>query len=155
MQAQYTLVTQQRDELAVKLSAAEDRESKKQAALVNLQCALEQFQNGELANCFEISLFFFISTDKDNDIKSATHIVRREVDKEKDKQKDLYEEIAALNQQLNDANHGLLAASRISNQLETIQINNANLKEECEFFIMCIAMSPVIPALNRSIFHWE
>lgn len=49
LQAQYTLVTQQRDELAAKLSAAEDRESKKQAALVNLQCALEQFQNGELA----------------------------------------------------------------------------------------------------------
>lgn len=50
LQAQYTLVTQQRDELAVKLSAAEDRESKKQAGLVNLQCALEQFQNGELVD---------------------------------------------------------------------------------------------------------
>ncbi|KAL5277670.1 TRIP11 family protein [Megaselia abdita] len=115
LQAQYTLVTQQRDELAVKLSAAEDRESKKQAALVNLQCALEQFQN-----------------DKESDIKSATHIIRREIDKEQEKQRELSDEIAALNQQLNDANQGLLAASRISDQLETVHITNANLKEELE-----------------------
>lgn len=46
LQAQYALVIQQRDELLHKLSLAEDRESKNQAALTNLQCALEQFQNG-------------------------------------------------------------------------------------------------------------
>lgn len=48
LQAQYALVVQQRDELVQKLTLAEDRESKNQAALTNLQCALEQFQNGEL-----------------------------------------------------------------------------------------------------------
>lgn len=46
LQAQYALLIQQRDELANKLSLAEDRESKNHAALTNLQCALEQFQNG-------------------------------------------------------------------------------------------------------------
>lgn len=47
LQAQYSLLVQQRDELLQKLSLAEDRESKNQAALTNLQCALEQFQNGK------------------------------------------------------------------------------------------------------------
>lgn len=48
LQAQYTVLVQQRDELLQKLSLAEDRESKNQAALTNLQCALEQFQNGKI-----------------------------------------------------------------------------------------------------------
>lgn len=70
-------------------------------------------------------------------------MIRREVDKEKEKQKELCDEIASLNQQLVDANQGLLAASRISDQLETLQISNSTLKEECEytfcleFFIIC------------------
>lgn len=38
------LLTQQRDEFSAKLSAAEDKESSNEAALINLQCALEQFQ---------------------------------------------------------------------------------------------------------------
>lgn len=38
------LLTQQRDEFSAKLSAAEDKESANEAALINLQCALEQFQ---------------------------------------------------------------------------------------------------------------
>lgn len=89
-----------------------------------------------------------LSVDKESDIKSATHIIRREIDKEKEKQRELSEEIAALNQQLNDANHGLLAASRISDQLETIQINNANLKEECELLFEFIPTSPFTSALH-------
>lgn len=40
------ILQQQRDDIAAKLSLAEDRESKNQAALINLQCALEQFQRG-------------------------------------------------------------------------------------------------------------
>lgn len=41
------LLLQQRDELLAKLGQYEDRELKQQAALTNLQCALEQFQNGK------------------------------------------------------------------------------------------------------------
>lgn len=47
LQSQYRLLAQQRDDLSAKLSQADDRESKNQAALINLQCALEQFQKGE------------------------------------------------------------------------------------------------------------
>lgn len=47
LQAQYKLLQQQRDDLSEKLSQAEDNQSKNAAALINLQCALEQFQRGE------------------------------------------------------------------------------------------------------------
>lgn len=47
LQAQYILLVQQRDEISAKLSAAEDKESKSEAALINLQCALEQFQRSK------------------------------------------------------------------------------------------------------------
>lgn len=61
LQAQYAVLQQQRDELAKKLSAAEDREQKNQAALINLQCALEQFQKGMFIaiNNGEMIVFFF------------------------------------------------------------------------------------------------
>lgn len=47
LQSQYNLLTQQRDELLAKLSAAEDYDNKNQAALTNLQVALEIFQRGK------------------------------------------------------------------------------------------------------------
>lgn len=46
IQAQYAVLQQQKDELSARLSEAEDRESKNKAALINLQCVLEQFQKG-------------------------------------------------------------------------------------------------------------
>lgn len=39
-------MSQQRDELLVKMSDTEDKYNKQVAALTNLQCALEQFQRG-------------------------------------------------------------------------------------------------------------
>lgn len=48
LQTQYNLLCQQREELLGKLSAAEDYDNKNQAALTNLQVALEIFQRGEL-----------------------------------------------------------------------------------------------------------
>lgn len=47
LQTSYSLLTQQRDELNRKLGQAEDREQKHKAALINLQCALEQFQKSK------------------------------------------------------------------------------------------------------------
>lgn len=47
LQVQYQLLVQQRDDLLAKIGAAEDKESRSEAALINLQCALEQFQNGK------------------------------------------------------------------------------------------------------------
>lgn len=46
IQAQYAVLQQQKDDLSARLSEAEDRESKNKAALINLQCVLEQFQRG-------------------------------------------------------------------------------------------------------------
>ncbi|XP_018792957.1 PREDICTED: thyroid receptor-interacting protein 11 isoform X2 [Bactrocera latifrons] len=115
LQAQYALVLQQRDELVNKLSLAEDRESKNQAALCNLQCALEQFQN-----------------DKQNDIKAATHSIRKELQREQQKQAQLQAEIGALQQQLGEAKQGLCAAARLGDQLEACQRTIAVLREEVE-----------------------
>ncbi|XP_050331917.1 thyroid receptor-interacting protein 11 isoform X2 [Bactrocera neohumeralis] len=115
LQAQYALVLQQRDELVNKLSLAEDRESKNQAALCNLQCALEQFQN-----------------DKQNDIKAATHSIRKELQQEQQKQAQLQAEIGALQQQLGEAKQGLCAAARLGDQLEACQRTISVLREEVE-----------------------
>lgn len=48
LQAQYAVLQIQKEELSAKLSEAEDRESKNRAALINLQCVLEQFQKGNV-----------------------------------------------------------------------------------------------------------
>ncbi|KAH8287462.1 hypothetical protein KR054_007890 [Drosophila jambulina] len=115
LQAQHALLQQQRDELLAKLGQCEDRELKQQAALTNLQCALEQFQN-----------------DKDHDIELATQRIRREMQSQLDRQGQLQAEIAALQQQLADANQGLRAAARLSDQLEAGQQTIAVLRDEVE-----------------------
>ncbi|XP_059223965.1 thyroid receptor-interacting protein 11 isoform X2 [Stomoxys calcitrans] len=115
LQAQYALVVQQRDQLLHKLSQAEDRESKNQAALTNLQCALEQFQN-----------------DKENDIKLSTQRLRKELQQHVDKESQLHLDIEQLQQQLADATQGLNAAARLSDQLESCQQTINVLREEVE-----------------------
>ncbi|KAL7743829.1 hypothetical protein ACLKA6_000236 [Drosophila palustris] len=115
LQAQHGLVLQQRDELLAKLGQLEDRELKQQAALTNLQCALEQFQN-----------------DKQHDIETATQRMRRELQAQLEKQTTLQSEMAALQQQLADANQGLRAAARLSDQLEAGQQTIAVLRDEVD-----------------------
>ncbi|KAJ6638473.1 Thyroid receptor-interacting protein 11 [Pseudolycoriella hygida] len=113
LQMQYQLLTQQRDELLAKLSAAEDKESKNEAALINLQCALEQFQNN-----------------KERDVESVTYRLRKDLENEQQKQLELTNEIKSLHDQLLESKNGLLAASRITDQLESCQVANATLKTE-------------------------
>ncbi|XP_039153581.1 thyroid receptor-interacting protein 11 isoform X1 [Drosophila simulans] len=115
LQAQHALLQQQRDELLAKLGQYEDRELKQQAALTNLQCALEQFQN-----------------DKDHDIEMATQRIRREMQAQLDRQGQLQLEMSALQQQLAEANQGLRAAARLSDQLEAGQQTIAVLRDEVE-----------------------
>lgn len=43
-------------------------------------------------------------------------------------------EIKSLHDQLAESKNGLLAASRITDQLESCQVANATLKTECEYF---------------------
>ncbi|XP_030564494.1 myosin-9 [Drosophila novamexicana] len=115
LQAQHLLLLQQRDELLAKLGQHEDREQRQQAALTNLQCALEQFQN-----------------DKEHDIATATQRMRREMQAQLEQQAKLQSEINGLQQQLADANQGLRAASRLSDQLEAGQQIIAVLRDEVD-----------------------
>ncbi|XP_039448183.1 thyroid receptor-interacting protein 11 isoform X3 [Culex pipiens pallens] len=113
LQAQYHLLQQQRDELAAKLSAADDRDYKNLASLTNLQVALEQFQNN-----------------KERDIELATLAIRRDLEQAQAREMALKGDIRQLQQQLADAKNGLLAAARISDQLEIAQVTVASLREE-------------------------
>ncbi|GJQ77799.1 Gmap [Trypoxylus dichotomus] len=108
-----SMVTSQRDELRKKMSDAEDQISKQSAALSNLQFVLEQFQK-----------------DKEKDIYHETERIRRQINTEKQKQEDLQKEIVNLKNQLDESKQGLLAASRLNNQVETSKQQVASMKEE-------------------------
>uniref|UniRef100_A0A6E8VGP6 GRIP domain-containing protein n=1 Tax=Anopheles coluzzii TaxID=1518534 RepID=A0A6E8VGP6_ANOCL len=113
LQAQYQLLLQQRDELGARLSAADDRDQKNQAALTNLQCALEQFQ-----------------MNRERDIELATGSIRSELEQARTREEALKDTLKQVQQQLADAKTGLLAAARISDQLEISQVTVASLKAE-------------------------
>ncbi|XP_035773361.1 kinesin-related protein 4-like [Anopheles albimanus] len=113
LQTQYQLLLQQRDELNAKLSSADDRDQKNQASLTNLQCALEQFQ-----------------MNRERDIELATVNIRKDVERARAREEQLRGDLKLLQQQLNDAKNGLLAAARISDQLEISQVTVASLKNE-------------------------
>lgn len=70
--------------------------------------------------------------DKERDIAQHTQQLRRQLEAEATAQRNLRDEIDALRQQLAEAKNGLLAATRITDQLENYQMANANLKDECE-----------------------
>lgn len=59
-----------------------------------------------------------------------THRIRAELNDEIENGKQLRAEIASLKAQLEESKAGLLAAARISDQLEISQVTNAALKEE-------------------------
>lgn len=73
---------------------------------------------------------FFIGADKDRDIELATQRLRRDLGVEAEKQAELASEIKSLKLQLQESKNGLLAAARISDQLENVQSTNVNLKDE-------------------------
>ncbi|TMW42384.1 hypothetical protein DOY81_012536, partial [Sarcophaga bullata] len=66
------------------------------------------------------------------DIKAATQRIRKELQQHLDKETQLQLEIQQLQQQLSDANQGLNAASRLSDQLESCQQTINVLREEVE-----------------------
>lgn len=113
LQAQYNLLLQQRDDLLAKISAAEDNDNKNKAALTNLQIALEIFQR-----------------DKESDIELKTAALQKELEVEKAKQVKLGSEISQLQLQLQEAKNGLMAAARLSDQLELNQLTIDKLNNE-------------------------
>lgn len=76
-----------------------------------------------------------------------THRIRGELNDEIENGKQLRAEINSLKTQLEESKAGLLAAARISDQLEISQVTNAALKEErkqkhkCLFYNHCINLT--------------
>lgn len=63
-----------------------------------------------------------------------THRIRKELENEQNHRNKLLQEIQSLKNQLIECQDGLLAAARISDELELSELTNAALKEECELF---------------------
>jgi len=60
LQGQARLIAQQRDEIQLKLSAAEDQIHHHSAALCNLQIVLEQFQKGQILSGLNLSFICLV-----------------------------------------------------------------------------------------------
>lgn len=83
-----------------------------------------------------VQFFFVFYSDKERDVESVTYRLRKDLENEARKQSELQNEIKSLDDQLLDAKNGLLAASRITDQLESCQVANATLKTECEYLLI-------------------
>lgn len=75
----------------------------------------------------------FIYLDKERDIQATTNRIRSELNEEFSKRQSLLNEIQQLKCQLEESKAGLLAAARISDQLEIAQVTNSAIKEECKY----------------------
>lgn len=73
---------------------------------------------------------YFGYLDKERDVEAMTHRIRAELNDSIENSKQLRAEIVSLKAQLEESKAGLLAAARISDQLEISQVTNAALKEE-------------------------
>ncbi|XP_072398994.1 uncharacterized protein [Diabrotica undecimpunctata] len=113
LQSQLQTAIAERDSLRKQISDAEDENTKQAAALANLQFVLEQFRK-----------------DKEQDVIRETDRIRRHINIEKQAQEELRKEIANLQAQLEERNQGLLAASRLSDQLESSKKTVVGLKDE-------------------------
>lgn len=68
-------------------------------------------------------------------MEAITNRIRNELNEEMAKRQSLINEIQALKSQLEESKAGLLAAARISDQLEIAQVTNATIKEERKYTI--------------------
>lgn len=75
---------------------------------------------------------YFFYLEKDKDVEEETHRIKRQLNDEINNHSALLKEIESLKCQLAESEDGLLAAARISDQLEIAQVTNATLKEERE-----------------------
>lgn len=80
-----------------------------------------------------------VIAEKQRDVENALYLVRKEVAEEKQKFVNLMGELQATQVQLNDAKTGLLAAARISDQLEGSQRLIADQKEESKEILKNVA----------------
>lgn len=75
-------------------------------------------------------LFSFKIIDKERDIEIRTATLQRELKEENEKQQKLQNDIHQLNQQLQEAKNGLMAATRLSDQLELNQLTIERLNSD-------------------------
>lgn len=83
-------------------------------------------------------MVLIIFADKERDIELATLAIRRDLEQAQARETALKGDIRQLQQQLADAKNGLLAAARISDQLEIAQVTVASLREECKCMIFLL-----------------
>lgn len=96
------------------------------------------------------AIFVFQSyLDKERDVESMTSRIRHELNDEMAKRQLLLNEIEALKFQLEESKAGLLAAARISDQLEIAQVTNATIKEECKYRTVSFPCSKSIEIFFR------
>lgn len=86
-----------------------------------------------------------LSLDKDRDVEAMTHRIRGQLNDEIENGKQLRADMNSLKTQLEESKAGLLAAARISDQLEICQVTNAALKEERKqkkkrFFLLLLSL---------------
>jgi thyroid receptor-interacting protein 11 len=72
-------------------------------------------------------------TEKERDIELRTQTIQKELNDEKAKQSKFNTEIQQLQQQLQEAKNGLMAAARLSDQLELNQHTIERLNNESKF----------------------
>lgn len=86
-----------------------------------------------------------------------TSRIRHELNDEIAKRQLLLNEIEALKFQLEESKAGLLAAARISDQLEIAQVTNATIKEECKYkctnLYICISKEIIFVSISVQVFR--
>lgn len=107
-----------------------------------------------------MNLEHFSFTDKERDIELRTTSIQKELENEKARQQKLSDEIKQLNEQLREASNGLMAAARLSDQLELNQhtierLNNeSKLKGIFSSRVFCQLLSKKYFLLQKkTIFH--
>lgn len=89
--------------------------------------------------------------DKEKEVHNETERLRRQINSERKVQDDLKNEILILKSQLDESKQGLLAAARLSDQLENSKNNIAALKEEGMFALFFIMRGMIKLLTNRSL----
>lgn len=86
---------------------------------------------------------FNLSLDKERDIELRTTHIIKELNDEKLKQSKMSQDINQLQQQLQEAKNGLLAAARLNDQLEMNQMTIQRLNSESmyNFMLWCLLVS--------------
>lgn len=72
--------------------------------------------------------------DKDRDVEAITQRIRNELNDANVRRQGVNNEMEVLREQLEESKAGLLAAARISDQLEIAQVTTATVKEERKYF---------------------